>query len=237
MNLKDKKLPLVVGAAGVVVILLLLVFMPSRKADDGPEIISKRVKIELPEQADEAASPDMTLDGAEPAPVVQPVAPPVAAPAPVPATAREMAKAEPMPAEKKAPPAPGETRLVEAPAKKEPAPRPKAVAAEKKTAEKTKKVAEVSRRILSADKTWVLNMASFAHLPEAQTLAGKLKKAGHNAYVVRFNKDGVEWHRVRVGFFSSRDEAVKAGRTIKTRFGLDEPWATRPDKAELAAHS
>lgn len=250
MNLKDKKLPLIAGGAAVIVILLLLVFMPSKKAEDGPEVISKRVKIEVP--ADGAASMDSTTDaaGSVDSPVVQTAAPQVQAPVPAPQTAPV---AKPAPVQPKAEPkimakpvpAPVAPKRIEEPVKaakatvekkKEEAPKAKAVTAEKKkTAERTKKVAAVSKRILT-DKLWVLNIASFPSISEAQTLALKLKKGGHKAYVIKFTKDSVEWHRVRVGFFASREEAVKNGKSIKTRFGLDEPWVTRPDSAELRAH-
>lgn len=248
MNLKDKKLPLIAGGAAVIVILLLLIFMPSKKAEDGPEVISKRVKIEVP--MDGAAPIDSTTDaaGSVEAQVVQTAAPQVQAPAPAPAPIAKPApvqpKAEPK-IEAKPAPAPIQPRRVEEPVKaakaekkKEEAVKEKAktvTAEKKKTAEKAKKVAEVSKRILT-DKLWVLNIASFPSISEAQTLATKLKKAGYKAYVVKFTRDSVDWHRVRVGFYASREEAVKNGKSIKTKFGLDEPWVARPDSSELRAH-
>jgi cell division septation protein DedD len=109
----------------------------------------------------------------------------------------------------------------------------KAVKAVKKAAE-TKKVA-ASKRILPGS-ALVLNIASFSSLPEAQVLVGKLKKAGYNAYITGFMKDSVRWHRVRVGFFSSRTEATRAGRSIQSKFRVDKPWIAKPDASELKAH-
>lgn len=238
MNLKDKKIPFIAGGAAIVIILLLLIFMPSRKAEDGPEVISKRVRIEVPADAapidsttDAAVSTDLLTSQATQPPA--PAAVPEVKPAPPVQPRQAEVKPAPQVAPKrveepvKAAQAPVETKKVET---------PKVVKAEKKkAAEKTRKVAEVSKRLL-ADNAWVLNIASFPKLSEAQSLAGKLKKAGYKAYVVKFTKESVQWHRVRVGFFNSREAAVKTGKGIKTRFNLDQPWVTKPDKAELSAH-
>lgn len=247
MNLKDKKLPFIVGGAAVVIILLLLIFMPSKKAEEGPEVISKRVKIELPADSapidsttDASASPSTDAQVAVP---VQSVQPPVQAPQPV--AAIPEVKTPPVqikPVEVKPAPVKAEPKRIEEPVKAAKAPvekkkeeAPKAVKAEKKKAvEKTRKVAEVSKRLLSDN--WVINLASFPSISEAQSLAGKLKKAGYKAYIVKFTKESIQWHRVRVGFFPSRDAALKTGRSIKVKFNLDEPWVTKADKAELSSH-
>lgn len=252
MNLKDKKLPLIAGGAVVVVILLLLIFMPSDKSgDQGPEVISKRVKIELQDTAtDISASTESTVDSAAPAQGAPAV---VAQPSPVPVpeakpAAPVQAKTEheavkPKPAATAAAPAPAPRHIEQAVKEEKKAPvektleAPKAVKTvktEKKTVEKTKKAA-VSKRVLAGN-AWALNIASFPSLSEAQSLAGKLKKGGHNAYVAGFTKDSFKWHRVRVGFFASRDEAAKAAAAIQSRFNVDKPWIARPDAAELKAH-
>jgi len=228
LNLKDKKLPFVIAGAAVVVILLFLIFMPGKAPDEqGPEVISKRVKIEMTDtSADISASIEPTTAG-EPAPV-----PPVAAPAP-PAPAPVM-EAKPEPVEPKAavrvvPPPP-------APAVKAEAPKTvKAVKPVKKAAEKPKKTAVAKKKMAPAD-ALALNIASFTSLSEAQNLAGKLKKGGYNAYIASFSKDSVRWHRVRVGFFASRDEATRAGKTIQSKFKVDKPWIAKPDAAEFKAH-
>lgn len=249
MNLKDKKLPLVAGGAAIIVILLLLIFMPSKKEEGGPEVISKRVKIEVP---DASAPLDSTTDAATstdanvapmPAPTAHVAAPAVQAPLPVPAPAVKPAPIQPKAEVKPAPIAPKRVEepvkaVAKAPVEKkvEETPAPKTAKAEKKkTAEKSKKVAEVSKRLLARD-AWVLNIASFPSLSEAQNLAGKLKKGGYNSYISKFTKDSVEWHRVRVGFFASREEATKTGKSIKTKFNVDTPWVAKPDTAEARAH-
>ena len=236
MNLKDRKIPLIAGGAAVVVILLLLIFMPSDKSgDQGPEVISKRVKIELPEETDMAATDDTTIDGAtiqpstEAVPAEQPstVKPAETKPAPV-------ALAESKPAAIAPAPAPREVKKATA-AKAPDAPKAiKTVKTVKKAAVSTKQT--VAKKQIAAGNAWALNIASFPNLSEAQNLAGKLKKGGYNAYVAGFTKDSVRWHRVRVGFYASRIEAAKAGESIQSKFRVDKPWIAKPDAAELKAH-
>lgn len=247
MNLKDKKLPLIVGGAAVVVILLLLIFMPSDKSgDQGPEVISKRVKIELQDTAaDISASAESSIDVTAPqalsAEAPPAVAPGLAKPSPVPA------KTEPKVVESKPAPvavAPAPRRVEQAVKEEKKAPvekvktgAPKAVKtvkAEKKPVA-PKKTAAPSKRMLPG-KALALNVASFSSLSEAQSLAGKLKKAGYNAYITSFLKDSTRWHRVRVGFFSSRDEATRTARAIQSKFRVEKPWIAKPDASELKAH-
>lgn len=248
--MKDKKLPLIAGGALIVVILLLLIFMPSDKSgDQGPEVISKRVKIELTDTAtDISASTESTVDNAAPegAPAM------VAEPSPVPVPEAKPAPVQTKIAPKVAESKPAATTITPAPAprqveqavkevKKAPVEKtletPKAVKTvktEKKTVEKTKKAA-ASKRVIAGN-AWALNIASFPSLSEAQILAGKLKKGGYNAYIAGFTKDSFKWHRVRVGFFASRDEASKAAAAIQSKFRVDKPWIAKPDAAELKAH-
>jgi septal ring-binding cell division protein DamX len=245
--LKDRKLPFIIGGAVVIIILLLLKFMPfGDSGSQGPEVISKRVKIELQDTAtDISASTDASTEGTiaqtaalEPAaPIAQPLttlAPEKLAPV--------QAKPEPRSVEAKPAATVPATRQVEqtvkvekkAPVEKAEAPKAvTAVKTVKKTVEQPKKTA--AKRI-TASNAWALNIASFPSLSEAQGLAGKLKKGGYNAYVAGFTKDSVKWHRVRVGFFASRDEAARAGKAIQAKFRVDKPWIAKPDASELKAH-
>lgn len=231
MNLKDKKLPIVIAGAAVVVILLILIFMPSKEGPDeqGPEVISKRVKIEMTDtSADISASIEPTTAGE---PVQAPV--PVAA-APVPLAPAPVMEAKPAPVE----PKPEIKAVIPVPApavKAEATKAVKSVKPVKKAAEKPKKTAVAKKKMAPGD-ALALNIASFTSLSEAQNLAGKLKKGGYNAYIASFTKDSVRWHRVRVGFFASRDEATRAGNTIQSKFKVDKPWIAKPDATEFKTH-
>lgn len=236
--MKDKKLPWIAAGAAIVVIVLVLKFMPGSTPDENsPEVISKRVKIELQDTAtDISASIEPTAEGmpsmpvtqttAEaPQPVATPAAPQVVAPKPVAVQPKIETKAavEPKPA------TPAPSVKVEAPKAV------KTVKTEKKAVEKAKKTPVASKKI-APSKALALNIASFTSLSEAQGLAGKLKKGGYNAYIASFTKDSVRWHRVRVGFFASRDEAARAGKAIQSKFHVEKPWIAKPDATELKTH-
>lgn len=236
MNLKDKKLPIIIAGAAVVVILLILIFMPGKGPDEqGPEVISKRVKIEMPETATDISASIEPTTSAEPlksAPVhPEPVAAPVEPKAPAPVIEAKPAPVAPKDETKAYKPAP-------APAPKVKAEAPKAVKTvkpEKKAVEKSKKTT-VAKKTIAPGKALALNIASYTSLSEAQNLAGKLKKGGYNAYIASFTKDSNRWHRVRVGFFTSRLEAEKAGKSIQSKFHVEKPWIAKPDTAELKNH-
>ena len=242
MNMKDKKLPWIAAGAAIIVILLVLKFMPGSTPDeDGPEVISKRVKIELQDTTtDISASIEPTTEGMPFAPVTQPTveAPqPVAPAAPLTTTpqvsvtkpAAIQPKIEPKAVVEAKPATPAPSVKVEAPKAV------KTVKTEKKAVEKAKKTTVASKKIAPAN-ALALNIASFTSLSEAQGLAGKLKKGGYNAYIASFTKNSIRWHRVRVGFFASRDEAARASKAIQSKFHVEKPWIAKPDATELKTH-
>ena len=242
--MKDKKLPWIAAGAAIIVILLVLKFMPGSSPDEnGPEVISKRVKIELQDTAtDISASIEPTTDGMplQGAPVTQTVEAPqqiapaapltvqpqVSAPKPV---AAVQPKIEPKAVVEPKPAVPAPSVKVEAPKAV------KTVKPAKKAVEKAKKTTVASKKIAPA-KALALNIASFTSLSEAQGLAGKLKKGGYNAYISSFTKDSIRWHRVRVGFFASRDEAARTGKTSQSKYHVEKPWIAKPDATELKTH-
>jgi len=86
-------------------------------------------------------------------------------------------------------------------------------------------------------KPWAVNVASFTSEPSARALKKRLDEAGYNSYVTMFVKDGVTWYRVRVGFYSTRDEAVKTGSTISGKFDKPGVWPVAPQEGEVARYS
>ncbi|MBE7414972.1 MAG: SPOR domain-containing protein [Deltaproteobacteria bacterium] len=219
--MKDKKVVLIGALAAVIVIALILIFMPSGQENEGGhEVVSKRAKLT---EATVEEIPAEEAIGAQDAPAE-------AAAVPV-----EAAPAAPPPAVKEAAPSPQVEKKETVQARKEPvqaAPVKKAVEKERKPA-KTAKAAQPKK---PETKPWAINVASFASLPEAQNLAISLKKAGYKAYVADFTRESVQWHRVRVGFFSTRAEAEKAGRDIQSKFRVDTPWIVKPESSELKSH-
>lgn len=85
-------------------------------------------------------------------------------------------------------------------------------------------------------KPWAVNVASFPSEAEAKKLISNLKSAGYRGYVTEFTKNGVKWHRVRVGFYHTRDEAIKTGKRIETKFHVRYAWAVQPAREEALEH-
>ena len=71
---------------------------------------------------------------------------------------------------------------------------------------------------------WVINVASVQSKANAQHVLDRLKKGGYNAYIDEAQQDGTLWHRVRVGFFPSREEARRTAQEISQSYGLQSPW-------------
>lgn len=103
----------------------------------------------------------------------------------------------------------------------------------------SKKAPKASMAITAKDlaaRPWVVGLASFKTLGEAQEVAGSLKALHHNAYITETVKDGRKWYRVRVGFYATKEEAQKVGSSLSARFGLKNLWVVKPSKAEAKAH-
>lgn len=213
--MKDKKVIIIGAVSAAIVLALIFIFMPSgQQSSDEHEVISKRAKL--------------TEETVEEAPSVAPAAP-VESSAPVePVVAAAPAEPAPIPAVKEAPASP----TVERKKTVEGAPVKKTVENERKTT----KAAKASQPRKPETKEWAINVASFASLPEAQNLAISLRKAGYKSYIADFTRDSVKWHRVRVGFFSTRADAEKSGREIQSKFRVDTPWIVKPESAELKSH-
>ncbi|MEE9613794.1 MAG: SPOR domain-containing protein, partial [Thermodesulfobacteriota bacterium] len=158
-----------------------------------PQLVSKRIKIEVP-------------------PGPTPTQPTPAKPAPA-----KPAPAEPVPAK----PEPVKPEpIAKTPEKPKPAP---PEPAPKKTAKTA---------VAPAKKPWAVNVASFISANEANKLRDKLRKAGYNAYTTEFIKDGRKWHRLRTGFYATKDEAGRAGKRISEKFGTTSAWIVKPSAAE-----
>ncbi len=87
-------------------------------------------------------------------------------------------------------------------------------------------------------KRWAVHVASLSYENEARHFASKLKKAGYNAYVTEFTKDGVVWYRVRAGFYSSRNEAQGAAKKIEGKFKVKtRSWIVLAPKGEVSKYA
>ncbi|MDO8427344.1 MAG: SPOR domain-containing protein [Deltaproteobacteria bacterium] len=215
-------------------LIFLLALIPAcgnKKEAGDSEVISKRVKIDLKD----GSAP---VDGSVPSELPpQTEVTPLTAPKPA-----ERALPERKEPEKK--------EVAEAPRKpaikidlqddKE-AKKPAVKKASKQKPQAGKKASEVilSKSVDKAalSRPWALNIASFPSIIEAQTLTGKLKKAGYDAYITEFMKNGVRWHRVRVGFYYTRNEAAVAAKVIGKKLHLQSPWIVKAEKEEILARA
>lgn len=112
-------------------------------------------------------------------------------------------------AEKEKPPAPVEKAPVEAPAESPP-PETAVVNQEQPTAEDVPTVKP------SQTGAYTLQVASLHDRAKAENMVATLKKKGYGAYAVTTEVTGKgTYHRVRVGHFTDRDEAIKMATRLK----------------------
>ncbi len=142
------------------------------------------------------------------------------------ATVKTPVKAQPKKAVKLAPP------------KKKTAPKKKVA---KKAAPKKKAVKEAPPKKvvkLAATLPWAINLASFSKASAAKDLAAKLKSYKYNAYTTEFEKDGQVWHRVRIGFYKSRREAMKVASALsEKKLVRSKPWVVKPQTDEVIKYT
>lgn len=85
-----------------------------------------------------------------------------------------------------------------------------------------------------AEGGYQIQVASFRKADEADALVGDLRKRGHRAYrQAAYVADRGLWHRVRIGPFKTKFEAIK----YKEKFEKSErvsPFVVDPDKVKLA---
>ncbi|MEE2643532.1 MAG: SPOR domain-containing protein, partial [Myxococcota bacterium] len=78
------------------------------------------------------------------------------------------------------------------------------------------RVAATSRE--SSAPVFTIQVKSYHRLEPAEKLIESLQAAGFNARIMRVKLADREFHRVRVGRFSSRQEAKTRERALKTQF-------------------
>jgi len=95
--------------------------------------------------------------------------------------------------------------------------------------------AEPAAATVEISDKWVVNISSTPDEAESQrflsTLSGQ--DVGGRVYTSQAIVEGRLQHRIRVGFFDTREEAEAVGLKIKEHFKLNAtPWAVRPYKSE-----
>ena len=222
-DLKGKKNLFVIAAIAVVVIIILIIafFPKGEKEEQGAQVITKRVKLNLIDETVNVGENHMDKAEAE-ADAGHATGP---ANEPEPVKAEEARAVTPAPEPVKIAPEPVKTEARKA------APVAKVSPAPKKT-----QTASVSKVTLAARKPWAINVASFPDGEGARMLEKSLDAAGYNAYITRFSKDGIDWSRVRVGFYASKEEAQRSGEAIKRQYKVQSPWIVMPTKEETSRY-
>jgi len=84
-----------------------------------------------------------------------------------------------------------------------------------------------------AEENWVINVLSTTMNDKAVHAVIRLVKDGHVVYLSKTKQQGVEWTRVRVGYFKSRAEADLEGIKIKESMSLPKIWSAKIGKEEF----
>ena len=84
-----------------------------------------------------------------------------------------------------------------------------------------------------AQKIWVVSVISSQNMKSLVPPAITLMKNGYRVYISEARVKGQDWMRLRVGFFSTHQEATEEGEKIMSMLGEDETWVTRIAQSEL----
>ncbi len=117
-----------------------------------------------------------------------------------------------------------------------PAPKP-TPAVKKATPKPATKPAVTTAKTRPSQKPYIINVASFKTKAEALQLKDTLRKGGYNVYRTEFVKDGVKWHRVRLGFYPSRAGADRVSTEVGKKYGVTGGWVTKPSWSEYDAYA
>ncbi|MBI5238657.1 MAG: SPOR domain-containing protein [Deltaproteobacteria bacterium] len=206
-----------IAAAAVVLGAYFLLRAPQPPDKAGPIVVSKRVRIDL--KAFDAKPVELAK-----APAVQKQAP----------SDEPQAKQEDIPAQQKqAMDAKAKATLVIDKVKKEVAESGQAPEAEKAAKKKDAPMSRKKALALLLKKPWVVNVASFSTPSEAAGLSSRLTEAGFNVYLTEFSMNGKKWHRVRVGFYSTKREAGQASKAIAAKYRVKSPWVAKAAEEEI----
>jgi hypothetical protein len=79
---------------------------------------------------------------------------------------------------------------------------------------------------------WVVNVLSTTATERLNPPALRLLKGGYPIYITRATVKGRQWMRLRVGFFSEREEAKREGRKIMAMLHLGDCWVSKIGEGE-----
>ena len=74
---------------------------------------------------------------------------------------------------------------------------------------------------------WAVQISSFEDPLEANERITELGQMGLSAYRVTAVVNGTNWHRVRIGGYSSREKAIDSSKELSARFGFEDLMIAR----------
>jgi len=86
---------------------------------------------------------------------------------------------------------------------------------------------QLSNSAEESGKAWYVQVNAFPDEKSGKVSVDRLKNKGYNAYLTEARNNGKLWYRVRVGEFSSREEAERIADILKSKENFPKAFATR----------
>jgi cell division septation protein DedD len=86
---------------------------------------------------------------------------------------------------------------------------------------------QLSNTVEESGKAWYVQVNAFPDEKSGKVSVDRLKNKGYNAYLTEARNQGKLWYRVRVGEFSSREEAERIADILKSKENFPKAFATR----------
>jgi DedD protein len=86
---------------------------------------------------------------------------------------------------------------------------------------------QLSNSVEESGKAWYVQVNAFPDEKSGKVSVDRLKNKGYNAYLTEARNNGKLWYRVRVGEFSSREEAERIADILKSKENFPKAFATR----------
>ena len=98
--------------------------------------------------------------------------------------------------------------------------------------------AAVAERVKIGSRFWAVNVASKSEERLLARLVVPLIQSAYRPYITAISVKGVEYRRLRVGFFKSQTEAVAVAKDIQKKLSLPEqPWIQQVSQEEFKRHA
>lgn len=104
---------------------------------------------------------------------------------------------------------------------------PSVTATEEKAPGEKSSAVQLPNTIEESGKAWYVQVNAFPDEKSGKLSVDRLKNKGYNAYLMEARNKGKLWYRVRVGEFSSREEAERIADILKSKENFPKAFATR----------